>query len=140
MNAENIIKELRNCGGGEEGLRIVNAAADMIESLQAQLYQCKEENEAWDNTDCNACPFSDWEACDELCSSKNELLKFAKSLADQLTESQRRERAAVEDIKRMPSVWPCYACKHIGKMSNRCHKHDRECFEWRGLEEGESDE
>lgn len=49
-----------------------------------------------------------------------------------LRESRRRERAAVEDMKRVPQVWPCYACKHTGQMSDRCHYDDRDCFEWRG--------
>lgn len=39
MNAEQIVKELRNCGGGDEGIKIVVAAADLIESLQTQLAQ-----------------------------------------------------------------------------------------------------
>jgi hypothetical protein len=43
--------------------------------------------------------------------------------------------AAVEDLKRVPQVWPCFACKHTGKMSNRCHGFDRDCFEWRGVQE-----
>lgn len=58
-----------------------------------------------------------------------------ESLQAQLTESQRRERAAVEDLKRTPGIWPCFACKHAGQMSIRCRPDSRDCFEWRGPQE-----
>ena len=58
-------------------------------------------------------------------------IENARRRAD-LERVERERDAAIADIKCVPSIWPCYACKHTGQMSDRCHKNDRECFEWRG--------
>ena len=53
-------------------------------------------------------------------------------LESQLTESQRRERAAVEDIKK-PSVCDC--CKRYCQGDDMCIDNGRMNFDWRGPQE-----
>jgi len=129
--------------------RVCCEAADLIESLQAQHKQAalNYQQKCRDVVELEAqLAKYDAFAADYGIDGKT-MLTLAKSqiktaqdnikLQEQLAASQRRERAAVEDIKRVPQVWPCYACKHTGQMSDRCHYDDRDCFEWRGVEAGE---
>jgi hypothetical protein len=62
-----------------------------------------------------------------------------ESLQAQLAESQRRERAAVEEIY---SIAACDACKHYDPDENDCAKpmaDAHKCFEWRGDVAGEGE-
>jgi hypothetical protein len=60
-----------------------------------------------------------------------------------LRESQRRERAAVEDIYKMTDGGECDICKHYNPDKNTCAKpfvpYD-DCFEWRGPQDEEGAE
>ena len=61
-----------------------------------------------------------------------------ESLETQLAESQRRERAAVEDLRRFPGITPCHVCKWYirkGVVEMHCKMDTRSCFEWRGPQE-----
>lgn len=78
-----------------------------------------------------------------------------ESLRTQLSESQRREKAAVEDMKVMALVMReseeisegcCFACKHDAQnlpgdvilAYGECPGYEcSNCFEWRGLQEAE---
>jgi len=64
--ADEIVRALRDCGGGPEGMKIASEAADLIDSLTAQL-----------------------------------------------TASQRREKATVEDIARLVSSTPGIKCSLV---------------------------
>lgn len=59
-----------------------------------------------------------------------------ESLTAQLAESQRREKAAVEDILVAHDKGRCKVCKHMQNVE-QCQKWpSRSCFEWRGVEGG----
>ena len=70
-----------------------------------------------------------------------DLLAEKESLTTQLAESQRREKAAVEDIRSLDVR--CRLCKHsIVNSGKLCCKtpsqtENGKCFEWRGVAEGE---
>ena len=75
-------------------------------------------------------------------------IKTAKEnivLREALEESQRREKAAVEEIYKMMDGSECYICKHYNHDKNTCAQpdvHYDDCFEWRGPQEagkGDSD-
>ena len=65
------------------------------------------------------------------------LLSEVDRLTAALTESQRRERAAVEDIYLLES---CDVCTHYDSQNNECTRPlepSGTCFEWRGQQAGE---
>ena len=61
---------------------------DEITAMKAeneQLHKDKNrEIDSWNNTDCNTCPISNLEACDEICSSKADLIKYIAQLRAKL--------------------------------------------------------
>jgi hypothetical protein len=88
------------------------SAADLIESLQAQITELRKE-------------------CD-IADAANTALHGA------LAESQRRADAAVEDILVAHDRGRCEVCKHKRQDGGACKERpDRSCFEWRGLQEAE---
>lgn len=128
MKADEIVRAVRSLADGrhENGLVVMagkkivlDAAADLIESLQAQLEQTWE----WDMYKC----------------AKREIDR----LRTELTASQRREKAAVEDMQFIHCAgrYGCEICLNndVCKMQNsrigKCHN-----FDWRGPQEGESEE
>ena len=77
----------------------------------------------------------DTENCDVL-DYINDAADLIESLTAQLTESERREKAAVEDINLLED---CGVCKHHDLDS--CDLAGTEChFEWRGPQEAEKGE
>ena len=63
-----------------------------------------------------------------------------EALREQLKESQRMEKAAVEDIYKMMDSGECDICKHYNPDKNTCAKpfvNYDDCFEWRGPQAGE---
>ena len=85
-----------------------------------------------DDKNCGECPIC---ATEKVCCS--ELMPQAAALIDSLTaqlaESQRREKAAVEDINLLED---CGVCKHHDLDS--CDLAGTKCqFEWRGPQEAE---
>ena len=90
---------------------------------------------------CSECPvFSRYEH--RIC--KATVDRFAadliESLQAQLAASQRRERAAVEEIYKIAA---CDACKHYDPDENDCAKpmvDSHRCFEWHGPMAGEGEE
>lgn len=86
---------------------------------------------------------SGWTDIDRMMDKSADLIE---SLQAQLAASQRRERAAVEDIYKMMDGGECDICKHYNPDKNTCAKpfvpYD-DCFEWRGAQkagEGGRDE
>lgn len=79
MNADEIVRVLRSCGGGPEGMKITRDAADLIETLQAELVHVSQLN-----------------------ATVNSMYQHAeasrKTLEQALLKSQCREKAAVEEI------------------------------------------
>ena len=89
-------------------------------------------------SDCDAC--SDCFYCDFACvcgkfdyNAPKIIADLIESLTAQLTASQRREKAAVEDINLLED---CGVCKHHDLDS--CDLAGTKCqFEWRGPQEAE---
>lgn len=147
-------------------------AADLIESLQAQLLQKTQELTDYTATGLTPGDVKDLQA---LC-KENGLAKYVDLIVEakrqmgksneqsieqgeridqleaQLAASQRRERAAVEDMKLIVDAVReahcdetcCFACKFdcdtsitdSGCYANECPGFDtNECFEWRGVKE-----
>lgn len=91
--------------------------------------------------------------CGEYEVIGHEAAELIERLQAKLAESQRREKAAVEDMKRICSTDCdiCMACKFddgsgdtkfydpklISKKCSVCVMSDNECFEWRGPQAGE---
>lgn len=132
MNADEIVKELReSCTGNEFAPPMVTnreltEAADLIESLQAQL---AEKIHIKLRTD------EDILTPAEAIETINRLRKAYRKTIAQISASQRREKAAVEDIYKMTDGGECDICKHYNPDKNTCAKpfvpYD-DCFEWRG--------
>ena len=73
-----------------------------------------------------------------LAKSQIKTAKENIALQTQLSASQRREQAAVEDIYKMTDG-ECDVCKHYNPDKNTCAKPfvpRDECFEWRGAKGG----
>ena len=115
-NISEVCTRKRESAGGY----VFQYAADLIDSLQAQL--------------------TDYHHMEQLVDGKmaenQRLRKINEKLQSQLAASQRREKAAVEDINLLED---CGVCKHHDLDScdlagTKCH------FEWRGpqAEEGEA--
>lgn len=146
MNAEDIVKVLRHCYS--EDIKGCNgcplnendlcyeanpelSAADLIESLQKQL------NDMTDTARQNYCKFV------RMSEERDEL-------QNELAESQRRERAAVEDLTYFAGAIttgePCSRCIYnpddMGcELDGSQYDDDGEChFTWRGPQEGEPHE
>lgn len=97
----------------------MNEAAALIESLQGKII-----------------------GKDALIATNKALMNAAISengrLQGELTASQRRERAAVEDIVEAHDRGRCAVCKHKRSDGGACKKWpNRSCFEWRGVQAGE---
>ena len=143
MNADVIVKALRHCyqedihgcGGcplNENDLcyeaNLELSAADLIESLQKQL------NDMTDTARQNYCKFV------RMSEERDEL-------QNELAESQRRERAAVEDLS---TYKDCGFCIHVQDQQycyKNCQRHvdvdnfrTHPCWQWRGPQEGEPHE
>jgi hypothetical protein len=99
-----------------------------------------------DDKNCGECPICSSDTpCPDLMPHAADLLE---SLSAQLTESQRRERAAVKDIGRN---WMCASCERRVAGHEWCNCEDRHfvktdsdavtCskFVWRGPGEGKED-
>lgn len=137
MNAEDIVKVLRHCYSedikgcndcplNENGLcyeaNLELSAADLIESLQKQL------NDMTDTARQNYCKFV------RTSEERDEL-------QNELAETQRRERAAVEDMKAI--------IRNVGSHKSACDICSKPCgyeglqsdwcdhFRWRGTKDGE---
>ena len=148
MTADEIVKALREnaewCDANEYDVPLCmgdnqRAAADLIESLQAQL--------------------ADYHHMSELVDGKMEenqrLRRINENLQEQISASHWRERAAAEDLKEAlynPLSIECEYCKYYGAEteehiaeSGGCHACENHggflaCFEWRGpQEDGEGD-
>ena len=135
MTEKEIVRALRNCKAYKTKSDLQTTmltAADLIKSLQAQL-------------------------SDEKIVSQS-LRNAANGYKAQLAASQRRERAAVEDMKLIVDAVReehcdetcCFACKFdcdtsitdSGDYACECPGFERDdCFEWRGPQEkGDKDE
>ena len=141
MNTEEIVKliaELRRYGltnGGslEKHLGIIDVAADLIESLQAKLDEYK-------STDLTAKEI--FQMRREWRDTEKGLRESVSSLRQQLAASQRRERAAVEDLEWLAGTTVdslrCNICKYnpndMGcELDGSQFDDDGEChFTWRG--------
>lgn len=112
MNADEIVRALR-CEHGhltnhgrdfmlnytrEEFFKILNESADLIESLQADLRH--EEKISHGQMEQN-----------------KRLRKMMDKLQANLADSQRRERAAVEDLN---GTGACFTCKHFRRNGGDC--------------------
>ena len=127
-------------------MRDFDSAADLIESLQAQL--------------------ADYHHMSELVDGKMEenqrLRRINENLQEQLAASQCRERAAVEDLE---GAGACFTCKHFRRNGGDCFgagrcrldgieiwpcnepgvyrvevpDDGRKMYEWRGPQAGEGD-
>jgi hypothetical protein len=107
----------------------ISAAIDLIESLQAQLAEYDEIAAEYG---------IDGKTMLTLAKSQIRTAQDNIKLQEQLTTSQRREKAAVEDIYKMTDGGECDVCKHYNPDKNTCAKpfaHYDECFEWRGPQE-----
>lgn len=149
MNADEIVKELRematyDCGYEEQSDTAIRAA-DIIESLQAQLIE----------KDDIICSIRNYETEAEKQMGRDgeqikELLAENERLTAQLTASQRRHKAAVEDMKHIANeIEKCHykledgedevSSLNLGRCdvcTKICHE-DKPCkFEWRGPQEG----
>ena len=47
----------------------------------ARLEEIEKEQRQWNDADCNDCPLSSWETCDEICQSKKTLIEKIAELA-----------------------------------------------------------
>jgi hypothetical protein len=48
----------------------------------ARLEEIEKEHKQWDDANCNECPISAWEACDEICQSKKTLIEKIAELGE----------------------------------------------------------
>lgn len=100
----------------------------MLDEIDAM----KAENEQWNDADCNTCPLSGWEACDEKCISKAMMIEFAKSLAQDIDVKLAALLEAEAENERLKAE----VCKHCEPKTSEngiATYHDcREC-QWRGL-------
>lgn len=109
MNVDEVVRALRWLARDTDFIfaeEQLNAAADLIESLQAKLDERNKE-----------------------CETQYELLAEKNQ---QLAASQRRADAAAEEIYKIAA---CDACKHYDPDDNHCAKpmiDSHKCFEWRG--------
>lgn len=104
MNTDDIVQALRLARDYPHSIGIFDRAADVIESLRAQISTQTERADEW--------------------------RVIAAEWQEQALESQRREQAALEDIKAMQSDLPygvgCYYCGHYtpaggdGKCGEGC--------------------
>lgn len=132
----NIVKAVHSLAKGEHenglvmmvGKEVVlNTAADMIESLQTQL-SAKKLSGVLDSDIVKAYDGSALDKADQ----------YIERLEKQLNESQRRERAAVKDMKAIvrnshPYIDPCDVCARPDGCEGTCMDWcDR--FEWRGVD------
>ncbi len=153
MNADEVIKALRNdshfgCPVWHEKCTQLNeSAADIIESLQAQLAWLRNEYAEY-RTAHDQYVLEVDKRISKICGEAARYQINILSLSKQLTASQRRERAAVEWIQAFTESidQPCLACKYntdspvcsqicggCGPMGSDSCK-----WEWRGdAEEGE---
>ena len=103
---------------------LLKDAADMIENQQSKLTDYHHMKQMVDGK----------------MSENQRLRRINENLQAQLSLSQRREKAAVEDIYRISA---CDACKHYDPDENACAKplaDSNTCFEWRGPQEAEKGE
>ena len=127
MNADEIVKRLREYASRCDGTHscwnapTLNVAADLIEGLQARLVTLQSD-------------------IDRKIGECEGLREGAEVLKAQLVASQRRERAAVEDMKIVvETASECNVCKHRVGVSG-CPIRYKECnFEWRGQEAGKGE-
>ena len=107
MNADEIVKALHKYAKNAQEnfevdtMRDFDSAAELIESTQSQL--------------------ADYHHMSELVDGKMEenqrLRRINENLQAQLAESQRRERAAVEDLE---GAGACFTCKHFRRNGGDC--------------------
>lgn len=154
MNANEIVRALRNtCNGCNptpccEFEVLGPEAAELIESLQAQLAEKTKEAEGWHILRLDADRIREG-----MMQKEMRLIGDNMRLEKQLTASQRREQAAVEDLKDAlydPLTIDCGYCKYRGAETNEhvattggCHACENhggfyDCFEWRGPQESEA--
>ena len=115
MNADEIVKALRHC-------------------YQEDIHGCGD------------CPLNRHDLCYEA-NLELSAADLIESLQAQLAESQRRERAAVEDLS---TYKDCGFCVHVQDQQycyKNCQRHvdvdnfrTHPCWQWRGPEEGEPHE
>lgn len=128
-NADEIVRALREnaewCDANEYEVPICmgdnqREAADLIESLQAQIAAERVK-------------FAELQRYNVDCTKQFGMVQMDKvNLQNLLTESQRRERAAVEDLE-LNAACPCRVCKN-----SKCYRRNgrENCkFEWRGPQE-----
>lgn len=141
MNSDEIVRALRNYAKafGPTPLHIrgdMEIAAATIESLQAQLDKLEKRiaHEGFSDLETMISKYKTvMLAANEISIETDEEIE---ALEAQLSESQRRERAAVEDIPVAHDRGRCAVCKHKRSDGGACNKWpDRSCFEWRGPQE-----
>lgn len=160
MNAEKIIDGLRHCDESaglcigcpldmdfkdDKYCNIRLEAADLIESLLKQLAN-EQDSIACRNTICNGNREGMYRKCAEL---EELLVAIAgqKTLQEAFIKSQRREMAAVEDLKMSNEKHgDCAYCKYMGETGRClsipnpykiCGKGADNRWQWRGPQDGE---
>lgn len=162
--AEEIVRALRNCGGGPEGMKIAHGAADLIDSLTTQFNEITVKPELTSPVRyyTDGKPYVQIGSIElrdhpvsEACATLDRYEKYViPHLQSKLTESQRREQAAVEDMKIIADTYRekncddgiCGLCKFdadhgLDGDANECPGFETDdCFEWRGPQEAEKGE
>ena len=98
-----------------------------------EIVKALRENAEW-------CDANEYEV--PLCMGDNQIAAadLIESLQAQFSASQRREKAAVEDIPVAHDRGRCEVCKHKRQDGGACKKWpDRSCFEWRGPQDGKGE-
>jgi len=135
MNANEIVRALRNsCSGCNptpccEFEVLGPEAADLIESLQAENKALREASQKV------------LEGLQKLDSALDNTTCDGDALKARAEESQRREKAAVDDMKQTHCIGTsCYICKNHGKCERECIEIGHcALFEWRGPQEAGED-
>lgn len=97
MTTEELIKKLRNCGGGTEGIKLVNEAADTIEKLSSENKQLR----------------NDLIMQTVLAQNGQSAIETNRQLVQQIVALKAERNAAIEDIKKaIDGELICNFCKH----------------------------
>ena len=109
MTTEELIKRLRNCGGGTEGIKLVNEAADTLERLLSENKQLR--NNLIMQT--------------ALAQNEQGAIETNKQLVQQIVVLKAERDSAIEDIKNaIDAELICDFCKHkIECKGEECEKY-----------------
>ena len=140
MNADDIVRCLRTCAmlfhascndscplyKDKSCIATLNgSAADLIESLQADLAVYKKYGEP-----------HEWRDAKADAAKIARLLEDNKTLMAELAESQRREQVAVKDLRQTAIFGnSCSFCIHGRNLAFCPHGNKEKCWEWRGPQE-----